>query len=65
MGPITVMFLARRRAGYSQQEVARRIGVTQPKISAWENRTADVPKARRRQIADLLGVDPDTLTDDA
>jgi len=62
---ITKMFIARRRAGLSQAELARRIGVTQPRISSWETRTADLPPARRAPIAEVLAIDPDTLTDDA
>ena len=63
--PITKMFAARRRAGLSQAELARRLGVTQPRISAWETRTADIPAARRWQLYDELGVLPEELDRDA
>ena len=61
----TVMLARRRMLGYSQAEVAERIGVTQPRISLWEARQADLPERRRAQIAALLEVeDPATLLDD-
>ncbi len=62
---VTKMFLARRRAGLSQAELAARIGVTQPRISAWETRATDVPPRRREEIARALECDPETLTEDA
>lgn len=62
---ITKMFLARRRLGLTQQEVADLIGVTQPRISAWENRTVEIPRARRPQLAEALGIEPATIDQDA
>lgn len=62
---ITRMFLARKRLGLTQKEVADRIGVTQPRISAWENRTVEIPRARRPQLAEALGIDADELDLDA
>lgn len=62
---ITKMFLARKRLGYSQADLAQKIGVTQPRISGWETRAVDMPPGRRKQIARVLTADPDTLTDDA
>ncbi len=50
--------------GLTQKQIAEEIGVTQPRISAWENGTADCPPLRRAQIAKLLEVDPETLTDE-
>lgn len=61
---VTYMFLARRRLGMSQAELARRVGVTQPRVSAWETKSADVPKKRRKKIAEILGLNPDYLTEE-
>lgn len=62
---ITKMKLARMRWGLTQAELAKKIGVTQPRISAWENGKADIPKARREQIAREFVLDPDTLDQEA
>lgn len=62
---ITRMFIARHRMGLTQAQVAAEIGVTQPRISAWENRVMDLPPKRRAQLAKLLDADSETLTDDA
>lgn len=62
---ITRMFLARKRLGWTQTRLAEWIGVTQPRISAWETGAVDIPEKRRRQVAETLEVDPDTLTDEA
>lgn len=60
---ITRMKARRLQLGYTQQELAEKIGVTQPRISSWECGRADLPPKRRRQIARVLDCDPDTLTD--
>lgn len=62
---VTKMFVARKRAGYTQAQLAAMIGVTQPRISAWESGKAEVPPKRRRQLAQILGVWAEQLTDDA
>lgn len=62
---ITRMFLARKRLGWTQVRLAETIGVTQPRISAWENGQADIPPFRARQIGDALGVPADELAQDA
>jgi len=62
---ITKMFLARRRLGLTQKAVADEVGVTQPRISAWETGMVTIPEARRALIGIALGLDPDTLTDEA
>lgn len=62
---ITRMFLHRMRMGMTQAELAARIGVTQPRVSAWENRVMDIPRRRALQIGEVLGLDPEKLTDDA
>lgn len=62
---ITQMFLARKRLGWTQLRLAEVVGVTQPRISAWERGQADIPDIRRRQIARALGVEAGTLTDEA
>lgn len=62
---ITRMFLHRKRMGWSQVRLAEMIGVTQPRISAWENGTMDIPPYRAKQIGELLGLRPEVLTDEA
>lgn len=62
---ITKMLIARKRAGYTQKRLAEIIGVTQPRISAWETGTADLPPKRRAQIAQVLSVFAEQLTDEA
>jgi transcriptional regulator with XRE-family HTH domain len=59
------MFLARRRRGLTQQQVADAVGVTQPRISAWESGTVDIPPRRAEAIADLLEVSTDDLREEA
>lgn len=61
---ITRMFVCRTNMGLTQAELARRIGVTQPRISAWENVRADIPQKRRAQIGRILGLRPEVLTDE-
>lgn len=62
---VTKMFVARKRAGLTQAALAHMVGVTQPRISAWENGRADIPEKRRTQIAQILGVWHEQLTDEA
>ena len=62
---ITKMFLARKRAGLTQARLAELIGVTQPRISAWETGSADIPPKRRAQVAMILSVFAEQLTDEA
>ena len=57
----TKMYVARRQLGISQQELADRIGVTQPRISSWENGSVSIPLARRADIAKVLGMPEDEL----
>ena len=65
MKKITKMMVARLRLGMTQDELARAVGVTQPRISIWENGKADIPNARRVQIAELLGLLPGELDEEA
>jgi transcriptional regulator with XRE-family HTH domain len=58
---------ARRRAGLSQAELARRIGTAQPVVSRWE-RGADEPRLSTLQrvlaacgLRLVLGVEPDDV----
>lgn len=63
MKVITRMKAQRMRLGLTQAELAERIGVTQPRISAWENGKADIPNKRQRQIARVLDIDGSILTE--
>jgi transcriptional regulator with XRE-family HTH domain len=62
---ITRMFLARRRLGLTQAALGAMVGVTQPRISAWETGAVAIPDARRDALARALRLDPTTLTDEA
>ena len=62
---VTKMFVRRKRMGLTQATLAQMVGVTQPRISAWENGKADVPEKRRAQIAEALGIAAGELTEDA
>jgi transcriptional regulator with XRE-family HTH domain len=46
----------------SQDQIARRLGVSQPTVSGWELGRRSIPGPRLAEIGALLGVDPDTLT---
>lgn len=61
---ITRMFVHRKNMGWTQVRLAEWIGVTQPRISAWETGAMDIPEKRARQIGEALGLDPDKLTDE-
>ena len=63
MRTITKMKAQRMRLGLTQAALAERIGVTQPRISAWENGKADIPAKRQRQIARILEIDGSILTE--
>lgn len=57
----TKMFVARMRKGLTQQEIADKIGVTQPRISAWESGKVAIPPERAAQLAKILNVEADKL----
>ena len=58
---MTIMKFIRVTSGMTQAELAALIGVTQPKISAWETRREDVPLRRVEEIAGLFHVAPEKL----
>jgi transcriptional regulator with XRE-family HTH domain len=62
---VTKMFVKRRQRGVTQSDLAKEIGVTQPRISLWERRLQDLPPARRDQIARVLDLEPTDLLEDA
>ena len=55
------LHLLREAAGLSQQEVAGRLGITQPAYALWERRNASVRIEQLYQLADLFGVSVDEL----
>jgi transcriptional regulator with XRE-family HTH domain len=65
MMAVTKMFVRRRQTGITQTNLAKEIGVTQPRISLWERRLQDLPPRRRDQIAQVLDLEPTTLLEDA
>lgn len=58
---LTRMRIERSRLGKTQQWLADELGVTQPRVSAWERGKVPVPKARRARIAELLHIGVDDL----
>lgn len=52
---------ARQAAGYTQASLAEAIGVDQANVSRWERGAATPRDTRRRQLGELLGVDPSVL----
>jgi len=58
---MTVMKFVRATMGMSQSDLAKAIGVTQPKISMWENKRASMPARRVEEIARVLGIAPERL----
>lgn len=65
MKKITKMMVARLRLGLTQAQLAATIGVTQPRISIWESGNADIPPARRLQIAEALYLATEELDESA
>ena len=55
----------RTKAGLSQAEVAKRIGVGAPSISSWEKGRARHKRGRMVKLAAILGVPTSDLLDDA
>lgn len=62
---LSKMYLARFRMEMTQQQLADKLGVTQPRISAWENLHTPIPRARRGEIARVLGLEPEELDEEA
>lgn len=61
---VTRMRVRRMQLGLTQARLAEVIGVTQPRISAWETGAADLPPKRREQLARELWIDGDRLLDE-
>src|SRR3546814_935497 len=55
----------RTKAGLSQAEVAKRMGVSPPSISSWEKGRARPKRGRMAKLATILGVPISDLLDDA
>jgi transcriptional regulator with XRE-family HTH domain len=51
----------RERAGLSQAELARRLGINQPSLSRWESGQGEPGLSIIRPLAAALGVDIETL----
>ena len=62
---ITVMKIARERAGMTQRDLAQRLDVAQPNVSRWEDGLKRIPAQRRAEIGAMLGVDGNRLADEA
>lgn len=55
----------RRERGYSQEQLARKLNVTQGAVSHWENGSHFPEAAQLLAIAQLFGVPLDTFTDES
>ncbi|WP_447750340.1 helix-turn-helix domain-containing protein [Sphingopyxis fribergensis] len=55
----------RTSAGLNQAEVAKRMGVSAPSVSSWENGRARPNRGRMAKLAAILGVQTSALLDDA
>lgn len=56
----------RKRLGLSQDELGKRLGVKISAVSKWEcGRVENIPASRLRMMADIFGVTPASLIDDA
>ena len=55
----------RREKGYSQEQLARKLNVTQGAVSHWENGTTYPEAAQLLSIAELFGVTLDQFMDDS
>ena len=51
----------RKAAGITQEEMARRLGVTTPAVNKWENNNTQPDISLLAPIARLLGINTDTL----
>lgn len=54
----------REQCGVSQQELAEKIGTTQPRVSEWENDKVEPTLYNIIRIVDALRVSFDDLTED-
>ena len=51
----------RAKAGMSQVEVAKTVGVTQPNYQRWESGSAPIPDAKLKTLAKVLKTTPDAI----
>ncbi len=51
----------RKQRGYSQEQIARKLGVTQGTVSNWENGTAEPSAKKLTALAEIYCVSVDTL----
>ena len=58
---MTGLKLAKIVNGFSTEELAIKIGVTRPIVSAWENDTTTIPKKRIKDLIKILDVSADFL----
>lgn len=49
----------RRRCNLSQGQLAEKLGVTRQAINLWENRREPLPEARKEQLSQFFGLEPD------
>lgn len=49
----------RRRCNLSQGQLAEKLGVTRQAINLWENRREPLPQARKEQLSQFFGLEPE------
>ena len=49
----------RRRCNLSQGQLAEKLGVTRQAINLWENRREPLPEARKEQLSQFFGLEPE------
>lgn len=55
------IFYCRRRAGFSQEQLAERLGVSRQAVSKWENGDSEPELGKLRLLAEAFGVSTDWL----
>lgn len=53
----------RRRCNLSQRQLAEKLGVTRQAINLWENRREPLPKARKEQLSQFFGLEPELFNE--
>ena len=56
---------ARTEKGYTQEELAERVGVKKSAVAKWENgRVSEIKRSNLKKLADALGLKPTSLLGD-
>jgi repressor LexA len=56
---------ARLEKGYTQEELAEKVGVKKSAVAKWENgRVSEIKRTNLKRLSDVLGVNPNKLLGD-